>query len=312
MSEVHPNVEAATLKETQLERLAQLMVGRPTWPFVVLDWFAARRDVDPDVDRVAHLASARRQLEAANVDPTSALLALLTISVELLGPDVRRIEAAVSDFLKNNGGGQPLIVSDSVVADLRAAGLSSTAVRRLPFEIGEDVPARQPAREAMMALSVFVSYSHEGEDVGGPWMTKVRKFARLLADHGVPVEIDQFGAHMGRDWSIWGPAAVDSANVVLCLASPDYRSKWMASRGSGAAAEARTIRVRHEEGKRVSFVVLPGRASADIPDDMRGFNRFTVATMDRAGVEDLLRELTDQPRFPPPALGTIPDLPPQE
>ncbi|HSH58599.1 MAG TPA: toll/interleukin-1 receptor domain-containing protein [Acidimicrobiales bacterium] len=277
----------------------------------MLDWFSARRDVDPDVDRIAHLAEARNQLENADVDPTSGLRALLAVAVELLGPDVRQIEGVMSEFLTNRPGAT-LIVSDSVVADLRAAGLSGKAISRLSFEVAADSSSSEErSQEAVMALSVFVSYSHEGEEPGGPWMKQVRGFARLLADSGVPVEIDQFGPHMGRDWSIWGPAAVDRADVVLCLASPDYRVKWTRSTGSGAAVEARTIRVRHEDGKRVAFVVLPGRASSDIPDDMRGFNRFTVRSLDRQGIEDLLRELTNQPRFPPPAIGTVPSLPPE-
>ena len=175
---------------------------------------------------------------------------------------------------------------------------------------GESVAAAR-AKEAER-VKAFVSYSHEGEDVGGPWMNTVLDFARQLIELGIDAELDQFDeAWMGRDWSIWGPAQVQAADVILCIASPDYARKWNESVGSGAADEARTIRVAQAQGKPINFVVLPGRdAKTGIPWSMLAFQRYSVSSLDAGGLAELIRGLTAQPSRPKPPLGSVPVLPP--
>ena len=170
------------LLEAQVKRLegsARTMVGQPVWPFVVLDWFAARRDVEPNVDRVEHVALAREQLESAGGDLTEGLRSLLAISAELLGPDTAQIEQIIKVFLEQQTGGDRLPVSENVQMELKAVGLSSKAISRLPLEV-EDSPVRTSPRKDPMALPVFISYSHEGQTPDGPWMTEVRSFAATI------------------------------------------------------------------------------------------------------------------------------------
>ena len=124
--------------------------------------------------------------------------------------------------------------------------------------------------------------------------------------------MDQYGRHLGRDWSVWGPQAVERADMVVCAASPDYREKWGKTDGSGASEEARTIRSTLAAGKiEILFVVLPTRTPDDIPLQMQGLHWETVNSVDQDGIESVIRQLTDQPLYVRPALGSVPPLPPR-
>lgn len=157
---------------------------------------------------------------------------------------------------------------------------------------------------------VFVSYSQENEPLNSPWNQLVRRFVDYLVSHGIATTYDQYGRHVGRDWGIWGPAAVEHAELVICLASPDYRRKWSsAPQSSGAANEARTIRAARDRGKHVLFVVLPGRTTEDIPLDMIAMHYETVPDLTDDGMNGVMREVTGQPRLVAPPPGQIPILP---
>lgn len=236
--------------------------------------------------------------------------------VVILGlPDLTVVEtirtsAAVTSVSIDPAGSGTLLAtcSDGDVRQYRRRAIraSTTLERRSTME-----PTKRPKEPLVMPKSVFISYSHESQNADGQWMMSVRTFARILADQGISVMLDQFGKHLSRDWSIWGPMAIERADVVLCLASPEYRAKWFASVGSGAADEARTIREKLAQGKEVAFVVLPGQVGEDIPDGMTSIHWFTVSEISEQGVRAIVRELTDQPRFPRPSGGTIPRLPPE-
>ncbi len=161
-----------------------------------------------------------------------------------------------------------------------------------------------------VGAKVFISYSHEGERPGGPWMKTAKEFADLLNNNGVDADIDQYGNHLDRDWGLWGPQAIEAADVIVLLASPDYHTKWGTPSGSGVSDEARTIRARlRAKGPSALFVVLPGRSSKDIPLDMQTRNYVEVSRLDHAGIEEVLRLITNQPRSFKPKAGRMPRLP---
>ena len=176
----------------------------------------------------------------------------------------------------------------------------------------EEIPDQsQGANVPIIPRKVFASYSHEGEQAGSPWMHAVRSFVDLLNQNGIDADLDQYGNHLDRDWGLWGPQAVEDAEVIVCIASPDYLRKWQTPTGSGVADEARTIRAKLAlGGKGVLFVVLPGRSVADIPLDMRSRNYVVVPRIDQVGIDEVVRLLTDQPRTLKPPLRTTPRLPP--
>lgn len=298
--------EALVDMEERLRLLAESSIGQRVWPFVVLDWFRFR---DESITSRAHVEDLVEMLLGSG-EGIDGLRPLLATCAELLGPDGPQIADVLGEYLGRSSIEVPLEIEPDLFADMRSAGLSLRAIKRLGLR--DRSPSSQAQTIGGTPMTAFISYSHEGEEPDGPWMTLVRKFAKALTDNGIAVELDQWGEHLNRDWSIWGPSAVDRADIVLCLASPDYRNKWMASSGSGAADEARTIRSKRATGKKVSFVVLPDRSDADIPDDMAAFHRYNVPAVTDSGLEELIRALTGQPRFPPPKLGSVPKLPADE
>jgi len=85
--------------------------------------------------------------------------------------------------------------------------------------------------------------------------------------------------------------------------------------GAGAAAEADELHGlfnddREAFQRKIKLVLLPGSDAADVPAGLDRLPRFRVPSFDRAGVEDLLRTLTNQPQWPLVELGAVPILPP--
>ena len=317
ISQNEARLQAATLRD-----LATRTAGTPSWPFVVLDWLTFRRLDGREIQTTEHLHDCVLLLATPTIPMNVALESTIAIAAELLGPDVSGIERACMTLLTERKRDVPPI-SDEVVSQLRAAGLGAKAIQRLKAKVAEPVVAslsEQPGVSVESTIaeppelnvkSVMISYSHEGENT--EWMRLVRTFSTALRkDFGIPVVFDQYGSHMGKDWSVWGPKAINDADVVLCLASPTYKEDWYGDRESGAADEARMVRAKRREGKSVSFVVLPGRSQMDIPGEMTGPNWFIISSIDAEGLAELLRELTGQPRYPVPELGTPPVLPPEE
>lgn len=142
---------------------------------------------------------------------------------------------------------------------------------------------------------------------------RVARFAALLRDNGIDVDVDLFH-HRGEDWSRWGPGAVRTKDYVLALLSPAWRTAWESPRGGGAAVEADVLQHLLYDDRalffdKVRLITLPGEVEA-VPGGLSGVTRHTVTSFDLAGAEDLLRDLTDQPSYPTPPLGAMPVLPP--
>ncbi len=61
--------------------------------------------------------------------------------------------------------------------------------------------------------------------------------------------------------------------------------------------------------RKVKLVLLPGADVSNVPRQLSGVQRFSIGEPVPAHLEDLLRTLTNQPRYVPPPLGTVPVLP---
>lgn len=81
-------------------------------------------------------------------------------------------------------------------------------------------PARQRCYPQMSTLSplVFLSYSHKDET----WKERLRPQLRALENIGRLTVWDDRRIDLGGDWYDEIEAAVDSADVAICLISPDY------------------------------------------------------------------------------------------
>ena len=188
------------------------------------------------------------------------------------------------------------------------AGLTLAESKRPSSSTGEDQSI--DSDDAIVSPKAFISYSHEGEEIDGLWMARVRSFANLLIKHGVDVSFDQHDGHMNKDWNLWGPQLITTCDTVICLASPGFPKKWDAGRGSGLAAEARAIRLGYEEGQiSLLFVVLPGQDASGLPSSMGSVHREIVKDITDEGIEMVLRELTNQHLHPKPPVGPVTRLP---
>jgi TIR domain len=298
----------------ELERLAEIVVGSNVWPFVALDWYVHRAAERGVYDRQHHLEDCVAQLANGHAPWPWSLEVTVAVAAELMGGDAGSIEAACRALLARREVTLPREVTESTIEQLTAAGLTQAAIKRLGLTVSRTTSAPQPNGGAGMpeaTPNVFISYSKEGEPDASPWNLTVRRFADLLNRNGIEAEIDQYGNRLSRDWSLWGPQAVEKAGVIICLASPGYAKKWTKPTGSGVSEEARTIRAAIAKGKDVLFVVLPGQSATHIPTEVETFHRESVATLDLAGIEDVLRLLANKPRRLKPPRGQMPPLPPE-
>lgn len=171
--------------------------------------------------------------------------------------------------------------------------------------------------------SALISWSHSdhglGEDEEDRRATEVRSLADLLRNSGVDAELDLYHSNAGVDWTRWGPEMARTRDFVLVVLSTSWNDAWEGSGdlslSAGAAAEADVLKSMYARDRakfveRVRLLVLPHAASAGVPSGLDGVTRYTINTIDEAGVEDLLRDLTGQPRYELPPLGPVPELPP--
>jgi hypothetical protein len=184
-------------------------------------------------------------------------------------------------------------------------------------------PEEVPAEGSRTRHTVFVSWSHSERG----WNDRekaarrdlVDGFVGLLRGLGVDADVDLYHSHEAVDWTRWGPKCVAAAERVLVIVTPSWRAAWEGTAdpcvGTGAAAEADALKSLYERNRddfneRVRLVFLPGASSLDVPQGLHRLKRFEIATVDDAGVSDLLRDLTDQAQYPRPPLGEVPRLPP--
>jgi DNA translocase FtsK/SpoIIIE-like protein/SEFIR domain-containing protein len=163
---------------------------------------------------------------------------------------------------------------------------------------------------------VFISYAHEDDAHRG----LVLRFAQLLRSSGIDARIDQFVEHSTFDWPSWMHAEITQADVVLCVASPSYKSRtegtFKPPTGRGARWEGAILRDwiydgLRDAGRGILGVVLPGGSAENLPYFLFPSSRtyYSIPALDLAGIETLLRRLTQQPSVTPYPIGEVPTLP---
>lgn len=170
-------------------------------------------------------------------------------------------------------------------------------------------------------VTALVSWAHAdpGWDRGeiAQRQEQVVRLAQGLRGNGIDVDVDLFHATQDVDWTRWGPARIRDVDIVLVVVSQAWRDAWEGrgdtSRNVGAAAEADVLRTLYSRDRsalisKCRVIVLPGSES-HVPDGMDGIPRFRLDNFEDADLEDLLRDLTNQPAFVLAPLGTVPVLP---
>ncbi|MFD0973766.1 toll/interleukin-1 receptor domain-containing protein [Plantactinospora endophytica] len=178
-------------------------------------------------------------------------------------------------------------------------------VRRLPLIDG------QPVR-------VFVSYAH----ASALHVEAVRHLWLLLRESGVDARLDLPATARRQDWTLWMLEQFRSADYVLVIASHEYRRRAEGEaapdEGRGVQFEGALLRDHYYEDRetwtrKVLPVLLPGEGADALPRWLGPTSStvYSVKELSVAGVEELLRVITDQPAYVESPLGMVPALPPQ-
>ncbi|MEJ2851874.1 CHAT domain-containing protein [Saccharothrix sp. CCNWLW140] len=166
----------------------------------------------------------------------------------------------------------------------------------------------------MAARRVFISYAQESD----AHREAVRDLWVFLRRHGVDAKLDWEAAQRRQDWTLWMGDQVREADVVLCVASEQYRKRAEGREGPdvgrGVQWEARLIRdafhAAQDDLQKFVPVVLPGQSPDGIPDFLAPSTStvYFVEGYTVHGAEKLLRFLLQQPEVVEPPLGPVPDL----
>ncbi|WP_328493373.1 NACHT domain-containing protein [Streptomyces sp. NBC_00414] len=169
---------------------------------------------------------------------------------------------------------------------------------------------------------VMISWAHSDrswtKSQTSAWKDSVRGFAELLSTSGIDTELDLW-ADRDTDWTRWGQRMVQTCDIVLIVASHAWKARWEGSNdpreGAGVVVEADTMKgILQNDQKRFQrtfkVVLLPGVEETAVPNDLHRLRRFVLADLTPTAIEPLLRNLTDQPRYEPPPVRPVPDLPP--
>lgn len=145
----------------------------------------------------------------------------------------------------------------------------------------------------------FMCYAHESDQ----HEQDVLRLAECLHDAGIGVIIDVDTWPVRCDWQIWATRHILASDYVLVVASPTARRAGDglmidARPHLGLQAEMRTLRELYTAdyrtwSRRMLPVVLPDISVHDIPWFLQPYNadRYPVASIDRAGIKNLLGTL---------------------
>ncbi|MCX4596873.1 SAV_2336 N-terminal domain-related protein [Streptomyces sp. NBC_01549] len=144
---------------------------------------------------------------------------------------------------------------------------------------------------------VFISYAHE--DDNGARAQQVRSLGQVLRAEGIDVRLDHIDAEVSRDWTAWMRQEIETADVILVIASPAYKRRAEgpeADLSAGVAFEARLLRseLAHtpaDGSQRILPVLLPGSTSEDLPAFLRPLHPLVIDPTTRTGAEQLLNRL---------------------
>lgn len=156
------------------------------------------------------------------------------------------------------------------------------------------------------APTVFVSYSHDGEE-HSDW---VLQLATRLRSNGVDAILDRWNLRLGQDLATFMEKGLSRSHRVLCICSQAYVDK--ANAGSGGVGYEKQIItaellvdlnrdwvipvIRNDTQTRKLPTFLGSRLYIDFEEDRLYESRY----------EELLRALLDEPVLPVPELGKSP------
>jgi hypothetical protein len=165
---------------------------------------------------------------------------------------------------------------------------------------------------------LFISYANDN----GSHAQAVRALWRSLRDNGIDAKIDVADQDERQNWPHWMRQQIDAADFVIVVASTAYRARsgQQAQLGAGLGVQREPALLddrvygNPEVARKILPVLLPGENVDGIPEFLGPFGgtRYTVDSFTPEGMEQLLRALTGQRKYPEPELGPVRVLPPAD
>jgi hypothetical protein len=219
------------------------------------------------------------------------------VTLEQAGPADHRpgVDAAVRTAGSGAGGG----------GAGRARNLTAGTWRR-PSASLDEMKKAQPLR-------AFISYSRDSPQ----HCERVLALAERLAADGCACALDQWEPNPAEGWPAWMDRQLDEADFVLVVCTPGYYRKAKAGRrpAAGLGVRFESVLILNDLyqaemwNERFVPVLFEDLDPTQILRPLRGYTRHRVDRED--GYEDLLRQLTGQPRLRPPRPGKLRRLPPR-
>jgi tetratricopeptide (TPR) repeat protein len=164
--------------------------------------------------------------------------------------------------------------------------------------------------------TIFISYAWESDQ----FKHGVLDLADQLTLDGVEVVIDQYEQVPSVPWPQWMETNLRNADYVLLICSPAFyrrvTNQEKAGEGLGVQWEGKIIynqiyNAPTDSASKFIPVLLSDCSVTDIPDPLKGHNRYAISTVgfDNPEYERLYRHITNQPLVIKPDRGSLVILP---
>ena len=157
-----------------------------------------------------------------------------------------------------------------------------------------------------MTPTVFVSYSHDGEDHSN-W---VLQLATRLRSNGVNTILDKWNLTLGKDVAAFIEQGLSKSHWILCICSDNYVNKANSKEGGvGYEKKIMTAEIMADPNRDwVIPVIRNNRGDERVPNFLKGdlYIDFEDDLLYETKYEELLRTLLDEPVLPVPPLGENP------
>ena len=157
-----------------------------------------------------------------------------------------------------------------------------------------------------MTPTVFVSYSHDGEDHSN-W---VLQLATRLRSNGVNTILDRWNLTLGKDVAAFIEQGLSRSHRILCICSDHYVNKANSIEGGvGYEKKIMTAEIMADLSRDwVIPVIRNNRGDEKVPNFLKGalYIDFEDDLLYETKYEELLRSLLDEPVLPVPPLGESP------
>lgn len=154
---------------------------------------------------------------------------------------------------------------------------------------------------------IFISYSWDGE-AHKEW---VLRLAERLQENGVTVILDRYELRAGKSVPHFVEQSIRIADKIIVIFSPNYKTKAM-NRSGGVGYEYSIMNAelyqKQASNEKIIPVLRTGDLTTSIPEFMQQYIHLNMSNDENFenSLQDLLREIYNEPAIKRPALGARP------